>query len=233
MKNILLSALLIMGLNANFAIAEEATVPEFMTLFQFSTNEEPSVVAAIGAFAGSECRKSLPVAIRVMNEFWNGNDEATHTVIFNFADAKSITTTFGMMSQCRAAADLFAALSANTNPLAQQLASTVLAGGDTTKDTIYRVWQMKVSDEAAYVSAYQKLMATQAKAGLLTGAYGVMRIQGGADENVTHFAYVGAADLESLLANSSPSKAMLSFQKKVSGIRTIYRSNINTVLADL
>ena len=76
-------------------------------------------------------------------------------------------------------------------------------------------------------------MATQAKAGLLTGAYRVLRIEGGADENVTHFAYVGAADLESLLANSSPSKAMLSFQKKVSGIRTIYRSNINTVLADL
>ena len=75
MKNILLSAFLIMGLNANFALAEEAIAPEFMNLFQFSTNEEPSVVAAIGAFAGSECRKSLPVAIRVMNEVWNGNEK--------------------------------------------------------------------------------------------------------------------------------------------------------------
>jgi hypothetical protein len=233
MRNILVSLLLILGLTANFATAEEATVPEFATLFQFSTDEEASVVAAFGAFAQSECRKTLPAAIRVMGEFWNGNEEATHTVIFNFADAEAITKTFGMMSQCRAAADLGAAVNANTTPLAQMLTSTVAAGGDYTKDTVYRIWQMNVSDEAAYLNAYEKLMAAQAKAGVLTGAYGVTRIQGGADENVTHIAYAGAADLNALLANSNPSKAFLAFQKKVAGIRTVYRSNISSVLADL
>ena len=60
MKNILLSALLIMGLNANFAIAEEATVPEFATIFQFSTDEEASVVSAFGAFRSIIMQKISP-----------------------------------------------------------------------------------------------------------------------------------------------------------------------------
>ena len=233
MRNILISLFLILGLSANFATAEEATVPEFGTIFQFSTDEEASVVSAFGAFAQSECRKSLPAAIRVMGEYWNGNEEATHSVIWNFADAQSITNTFSKLGECREWADFLSVLSKNSQQHSQQMVRTLSAGGDYTKDTTYSVWQMNVTDETAYLREYNRMMNAQLKAGVINGAWGLWRVQGGADENVTHIAYTGAANLESLLANGNPSKAYIAFQKKVAGIRTIYRSNINSVIADL
>ena len=90
-----------------------------------------------------------------------------------------------------------------------------------------------MSDEAAYVKAYKKLMAAQTKNGLVNGAWGLWRVQGGATSDVTHIAFAGAANLETLLANSNPSKAFLTFQKEVAGLRTVHTQNINSVLADL
>ena len=233
MKKILSSLLLIVGLQTTSTYSQEATVPAFVTIFQFSTAEQASVVAAMSAFAQSECRKSMPTAIRVMAESWNGTEAPTHSVIFNFTDAKSITETFGKMQQCRAAGNLMAVLKEHTQPVSQLLLRTLHTGGDYTKDTTYVVWQTNVTDEATYVAAYKKLMEAQEKAGLVKGAYGLWRIQGGADSNVTHMAFSGAKDLETLLENGTPSKAFAEFQKKVGGIRTVYRTNVNFVVADL
>ena len=232
-KIIALTLVLIVGLQTTSAYSQESTVPAFATIFQFSTAEQASVVAAMSTFAQSECRKSMPTAIRVMSETWNGNEAPTHSVIFNFIDAKSMTETFGKMRQCRAAGDLLAVLKEHTQPVSQLLMRTLHAGGDSTKDTAYVVWQMSVTDEATFGAAYKKLMDAQVKSGLVPGAYGLWRVQGGADSNVTHIAYAGAKDLETLLANGTPSKAFAEFQKTVAGIRTVYRMNINSVLADL
>ena len=229
----LTSLLLIVGLQATSAYSQESTVPAFATIFQFSTAEQASVVAAMSTFAQSECRKSMPTAIRVMSENWNGNEAPTHSVIFNFIDAKSITETFGKMQQCRAAGNLMAVLKEHTQPVSQLLLRTLHAGGDPTKDTAYVVWQARVTDEATFGAAFKKLLDAQVKSGLVNGAYGLWRVQGGADSNVTHIAFAGAKDLETLLANGTPSKAFAEFQKTVAGIRTVYRMNINSVLADL
>ena len=168
-----------------------------------------------------------------MNESFNGTDETTHSVIWNFADAAGMTSTFAGLRECRAWADTFNALSNNVEWQSQQLLRTLATGGDYTKDTAYIVWQTNVSDEAAYVKAYKKLMAAQTKNGLVNGAWGLWRVQGGATSEVTHIAFAGAANLETLLANSNPSKAFLTFQKEVAGLRTVHTQNINTVLADL
>ena len=90
-----------------------------------------------------------------------------------------------------------------------------------------------MSDEAAYVKAYKKLMAAQTKNGLVNGAWGLWRVQGGATSEVTHIAFAGAANLETLLATSNPSKAFLTFQREVASIRSVHTMNMNTVLADL
>ena len=132
---IALTLVLIVGLQTTSAYSQESTVHAFATIFQFSTAEQASVVAAMSTFAQSECRKSMPTAIRVMSENWNGNEAPTHSVIFNFIDAKSITETFGKMQQCRAAGNLMAVLKEHTQPVSQLLLRTLHAGGDSTKDT--------------------------------------------------------------------------------------------------
>ena len=233
MKRLLVALMACVGLSAGFVNAEETNIPEFAAVFQITTADEASVAAAFTTFAASDCRKGMPTAMRIMRETWNGDEEVTHSVIWNFADAKAMTQSFGAISQCRAWANASAALSERADMKSQQLMRTLAAGGDYTQDTSYAVWQMAISDEAAYVAAYKKMMDEQVKNGQVNGAWGLWRVQGGANADRTHLAFSGAANMEALLANGNPSKAYITFQKKVAGIRTIHRVNINSVLADL
>lgn len=232
MKNLMISLLLGIGLIGSTAQAEEISVPEFAAIFQLSTSDQASVAAAFTRFAASDCRKSMPTAIRIMRETFNGTEDISHSVIWNFVDTQALTQTFASF-QCREWADVAAVLSQQAEFKSQQLVRTLATGGDYTKDTAYIVWQMAISDEAAYVDAYNDLMESQAKNGLITGAYGLWRVQGGANDEVTHIAFAGADSLATLLSNSNPSKAFVAFQRKVAGIRTVHRQNINAVLADL
>ncbi len=232
MKNLMISLLLGIGLIGSTAQAEEISVPEFAAIFQLSTSDQASVAAAFTRFAASDCRKSMPTAIRIMRETFNGTEDISHSVIWNFVDTQALTQTFASF-QCREWADVAAVLSQQAEFKSQQLVRTLATGGDYTKDTAYIVWQMAISDEAAYVDAYNDLMEAQTKNGLITGAYGLWRVQGGANDEVTHIAFAGADSLATLLSNSNPSKAFVAFQRKVAGIRTVHRQNINAVLADL
>ena len=232
MKNLMISLLLGIGLIGSTAQAEEISVPEFAAIFQLSTSDQASVAAAFTRFAASDCRKSMPTAIRIMRETFNGTEDISHSVIWNFVDTEALTQTFASF-QCREWADVAAVLSQQAEFKSQQLVRTLATGGDYTKDTAYIVWQMAISDEAAYVDAYNDLMESQAKNGLITGAYGLWRVQGGANDEVTHIAFAGADSLATLLSNSNPSRAFVAFQRKVAGIRTVHRQNINAVLADL
>jgi hypothetical protein len=232
MKNLMISLLLGIGLIGSTAQAEEISVPEFAAIFQLSTSDQASVAAAFTRFAASDCRKSMPTAIRIMRETFNGTEDISHSVIWNFVDTEALTQTFASF-QCREWADVAAVLSQQAEFKSQQLVRTLATGGDYTKDTAYIVWQMAISDEAAYVDAYNDLMEAQTRNGLITGAYGLWRVQGGANDEVTHIAFAGADSLATLLSNSNPSKAFVAFQRKVAGIRTVHRQNINAVLAEL
>ena len=232
MKNLMISFLLGIGLSCITVQAEEASVPEFAAIFQLSTSDQASVAAAFTTFAASDCRKEMPTAIRIMRETFNGTEDISHSIIWNFADTEALTKTFASF-QCREWADVAAVLSQQAEFKSQQLVRTLATGGDYTKDSAYIVWQMAISDEAAYVDAYNDLMKSQTKNGLINGAYGLWRVQGGANNEVTHIAFAGADSLATLLSNSNPSKAFVAFQRKVAGIRTVHRQNINAVLADL
>ena len=102
MKRLLVALMACVGLSAGFVNAEETNIPEFAAVFQITTADEASVAAAFTTFAASDCRKGMPTAMRIMRETWNGDEEVTHSVIWNFADAKAMTQSFGAISQCRA-----------------------------------------------------------------------------------------------------------------------------------
>ena len=206
MKKLLTSILFFIGLVTNAVNAEEVSVPQFSAIFQLETSDEASVAAALTNFAQSDCRKSMPTSIRIMAESFNGDEDITHSVIWSFPDADAVATSFATFASCRAWADAWAVLSQQADYKSNQLFKTLVAGGDYTQDGAYNVWQMSISDEATYVAAYEKLMAAQIKEGLLTGGYGLWRVQGGANSDVTHIAFAGAEDLLSLIHISEPTR---------------------------
>ena len=69
------------------------------------------------------------------------------------------------------------------------------SGGDPTKDSVYQICQMTISDEAKYVEEYNKMQEARANAGLVNGAWGLVRFMAGSDSQYTHIAVQGSPDL--------------------------------------
>ena len=233
MKKLLVSLLFCTGLTTQAVNAAEVSIPEFSAIFQLETSDPASVAGALTQFSQTECRQNMPTTIRIMRENFNGNEDITHSVIWSFPDADAVAASFQAFDACREWADAWAVLSQQADYKSNQLFKTLVAGGDYSQDGAYIVWQMSIADEAAYVAAYKKLMAAQIESGDLSGGYGLWRVQGGANSDVTHLAFAGAKDMAALLANTNPSKAFIAFQKKVASIRKVHRQNINNVVADL
>ena len=109
----------------------------------------------------------------------------------------------------------------------------VSAGGDPTKDQVYQIWQMRISDEAKYIKEYNKMQAARQKAGQINGAWGLVRFTAGINEDITHFAFQGSPDLVTHVTPVADNSIYMKFSQEVSDIREIHRINMNFVAADL
>ena len=203
------------------------------TVVSFSTTDPASAVAAMTEFAASDCRKNAPATMRLTADNWNGTETNSHSLLMSFADAKAMLQTYGAFQQCEAWQKLIASAAANSKPHSQYLMRSLLAEGDSSKDAMYTIWQMRVTDEAAYLRAFGKLMKAQTASGAVTGAYGVWRVVGGADAEITHVSYVGAPNPVDMLGGSlRPNDDVMEFYKTVSDSRSITRQIVNSVVAD-
>jgi hypothetical protein len=235
-KKLSLACVLVMtALTAIHAKADDHLSPQdaVTTIVSFSTQNPAGVVGALTTFAQSDCRKNAPVNIRLMADNWNGTETNTHSVLMTFASAVDMAATFGAFAQCAPWQELMAFSAQNSTPHSQYVVRPVVAGGDTSKDGSYTVWQMRVEDEATYAKAFEKLMKEQIKNGDLAGAYGLWRVVGGSDQEVTHISFAGAPNIAELLSGSSqPTKAVQKFYSEVGDLRSVTRQVINTVAGD-
>ena len=235
-KKLSLACVLVMtALTAIHAKADDHLSPQdaVTTIVSFSTQTPAGVVGALTTFAQSDCRKNAPVNIRLMADNWNGTETNTHSVLMTFASAGDMAATFGAFAQCAPWQELMACSAQNSTPHSQYVVRPVVAGGDTSKDGSYTVWQMRVEDEATYAKAFEKLMKEQIKNGDLAGAYGLWRVVGGSDQEVTHISFAGAPNIAELLSGSSqPTKAVQKFYSEVGDLRSVTRQVINTVAGD-
>ena len=161
--------------------------------YQFKTDDAEALVPALMTYSGSECRKRVPAQIRLMSEHFNGDEEATHTVIYGFGSPADLQTSFEVQGSCPEFARLWSVISKHTVPTSQSLGMLLSSGGDPTKDSVYQIWQMTISDEAKYVEEYNKMQEARAKAGLVNGAWGLVRFMAGSDSQYTHFRLSGFA----------------------------------------
>lgn len=235
-KKLSLACVLVMtALTAIHAKADDHLSPQdaVTTIVSFSTQNPAGVVGALTTFAQSDCRKNAPVNIRLMADNWNGTETNTHSVLMTFASAGDMAATFGAFAQCAPWQELMAFSAQNSTPHSQYVVRPVVAGGDTSKDGSYTVWQMRVEDEATYAKAFEKLMKEQIKNGDLAGAYGLWRVVGGSDQEVTHISFAGAPNIAELLSGSSqPTKAVQKFYSEVGDLRSVTRQVVNTVAGD-
>jgi hypothetical protein len=194
--------------------------------FSFSTENAPAVVAAVRAFAASECREAMPTNMVLMGNLFNGDNPATHTMIWGNASVADLSASFAAFGECRAAATLGSTLAELTKPVSQSLGTPLIAEGDPAQGNVYTVWSVRVMDEAAYAAAYQRLMAAQAEAGMVNGPYGVVRIVAGRPGGATHFVYSGSPSLDAHFAGPGPGAAFMEFNEAVKDIRAVVSQDL-------
>ena len=233
MNNRVFTVFVLMTMSLFVSADDHGSDMSVTTYYNFSTSNQSEVVAAITKFANSDCRKEMPARIRVMQNHFNGYEEATHTVLIGYESTTDMQKSLQLMSSCDAMQELMSGMAALTKPVSQSMAIPLLTGGDVSKDTVYMVWQLSIDDEAIYLEAYGKLMKAQIEAGIVNGGWGLMRMGGGADSDITHIAYSGAQDLTTLLQSRNPSPAFAAFQKTMAEVRTVTRLAVNFVMADL
>ena len=148
-KLILFLALALLGFKAT---ADDHASP-FTVFIGISTDNPAAVVGAWDTFMASDCGKSHPGQVSIMNEFFNGEYPATHTVIVSYPNQQAWAQGVAN-NRCLEWSQLMRNVSTVTEPVFQTLGMGVLAGGDLSKDGAYTIVQMDVLDEAKYAAAF-------------------------------------------------------------------------------
>ena len=128
----------------------------------------------------------------------------------------SLQKTFQVQGSCPEFARLWSVISKHTTPTSQSLGMLLASGGDPTKDSVYQIWQMRISDEAKYVAEYKKMQAARDEAGQINGVWGLVRLMAGSNEEYTHFAFQGSPDLSTHVTPVADNSIYMKFAQKVS-----------------
>ncbi len=217
------------------AAAPESGAAPLQAYYSFSTTKASAVVGAFDALV-AECGDDIPAEISIYSELFNGPDRTTHTVSFTYPDAAALEKTGEAFRTCPGSAAFYETIYASIKPGSNVLSEGVYGGGDPSADQAFMVFQMSISDEAVYAAAFAEMMEANAASGDLPGSYGVARLINVAD-GLTHFAYIGAPDVATLLAankalGADQNAARAAFNDAVADIRKMHNSRITVRVKD-
>ena len=227
MKKIFLTFLLFCS---TFALSQERP---FQAFFGINTDNPLAVVEAMDEYAASNCPQTT--GIRLMNEFFNGYDDTTHTIIVTYPNKMAYMAWANNFASCPAAAKFLQKMNSISESTFQTLGMPLLTGGDPSEDQVFQIFIMNVSDPAAYANAYSKLMNTE---GQCPSSWGLVAMGPGVEpsESGTHFAYCGYKSLDSYLDGymnqGNPTREYETFLRKAPSFRDLLRVNMNAVVKD-
>jgi hypothetical protein len=199
MKKILITLLAVSGLAfADGHGNHSDTNDVYYSYYSLTANNPSAVVAAMDKFAASDCFEKQKAAVTLVGELFNGKSPRTHTFVVTHNNAKEMNESFAINSSCPEYAEFLTALAGASQPTEEWLAKSLFEGGDWTKDTVFQSFEINVKNEDAYLAAYKEFTEAMTKKGQIPGAYGVERVVAG--EGFSHFAFIGASNLEQLMA---------------------------------
>ena len=198
--------------------------PPMTAHYGISTSNPAAVVESLQTFMASDCAKEMPARVTLFEPHFNGDNAATHILTFNYQNGKGMDAVRQTFQTCAAAQQFLADGVGVVTQEYQILSTPIYAGGSAPEANVYMLWQMKVSDEAKYATAYKKMMEAQTEDGLASGSFGVNRIMSGGVDGMTHFAYIfgsSMAEMTEALSVSQASENFKTFAQEVESIREI------------
>ena len=166
-----------------------------MHAFYFLNVTNPAVVVgAMDTFAASDCGKQLPADVGLMAESVNGSVTSTHFIIVSYENMADFEKTGSLLRSCPEGAIMFQEIGSGSDPVTEFAVIPIIEAGDWSK------YDMTINNESSYRSAWTELSESAVADGTVTGSYGLNRIFL-ANNEASHFVYIGASDFATLTAN--------------------------------
>jgi hypothetical protein len=172
----------------------------------------------------------MPADIGLMAETINGSASSTHFVIVSYETMSDFSEGEALTQSCAEATTFLQEMGAVATPVSEYAIIPAIEVGDWTEDSVFMKYDMKVSDEGAYASAWTALMDASVENGTITNSYGLNRVFLGNSE-ASHFVYIGASDFEALTAQEATINSSSDFSRylrKVGGVREILNTSLIT-----
>ena len=227
MKKLILSILLFstVSLNAQYCI-----------FYDFEATEPEMVVSTLKGMMETGWGKNIQGTKSLFSYQFNGTNKATHSVQFCFPDEKAFSSFFSSF-QMSADAQLFAEkIGKFTEEVSQSVNTPVWYKNDWANDNAFMLYQMEVTNPAAYLKEFKKFtQKISKKLGFENNSYGLAYPIIGKTAEFTHFVWVGSPDVESALTRTKQMFAdplFAEFSKNVSGIRKVVNTTLSVRLMD-
>ena len=222
MKKLILSIFLFSTITLN---------AQYCIFFDFEAKEPEMVVSSLKGMMETGWGKNIQGTKSLFAYQFNGTNKATHSVQFCFPDEKAFSNFYNSWAMS-IDAQLFGEKLGNfTEDVSQTLNTPVWYKNDWANDNAFMLYQMEVSDPAAYLKEFKKFtQKISKKLGFEKNSYGLGYPIIGKTADFTHFVWVGSPDVESALTRTKQMFAdplFAEFSKNVSGIRKV----VNTVLS--
>ena len=227
MKKLILSIFLFSTITLN---------AQYCIFFDFEAKEPEMVVSSLKGMMETGWGKNIQGTKSLFAYQFNGTNKATHSVQFCFPDEKSFASFFSSF-QMSADAQLFGEkIGKFTEDVSQAVNTPVWYKNDWANDNAFMLYQMEVSDPAAYLKEFKKFtQKISKKLGFENNSYGLGYPIIGKTAEFTHFVWVGSPDVESALTRTKQMFAdplFAEFSKNVSGVRKVVNTTLSVRLMD-
>ena len=214
----------LLSLCALFLISSQSvTAASYLATYSLKVSNPVAYMEAMDDLMSSEWGKSFPATVAVHAYAFNGYDDATHSVVLNYADTESLGKGTESFTD-----PTFLNFLTRTSDVAEEVEQSLhmklISGGseDPDKNGTYTIYRMQVENPGKYAKAYSKLIEAQEEAGNIVGSYGLRQHVGGSVNYYTHYAYTSAGSMEESMKSAEAlysSESFAKFSEEVSGNR--------------
>ena len=227
MKKLILTLFLFSGFFAN---------SQYCTFFDFEAKEPEMVVSTLKGMMETGWGKNIQGTKSLFAYQFNGTNKATHSVQFCFPDEKAFADFFSTWVMSVDAQLFGEKLAKFSEPVSQALNTPVWYKNDWANDNAFMLYQMEVTDPAAYLKEFKSFSQKMAKKlGFENNSYGLAYPIVGKTAEFSHFVWIGSPSVEEALTRTKQMFAdplFAEFSKNVSGIRKVVNTTLSVRVMD-
>ena len=220
MKKIILLLALVFSANAAFS--------QYCTFYEFEAKNPEMVVNTLSKMMSTEWAKNIKGSKTLLQYVFDGDNTDTHVMQFCFPDEAAFQEFIISFESSTIAQLLGEKLNANINNISEWLGTPAWYQNDWSKDQVFMVWELEVSDTQTYANAFVPFAKKIMKKMNITNSMGLGYPILGQD-SFSHFVWAGAPDVQTALKRTKQFYAdpeFAKFSEQVGGIRKIVNTKL-------